>query len=98
MLLPTVIGDLPASRFSQRQADDSTFDLASSSSRFVRHESSQRNELEPRLVAQKSRGLSGEPIPLGLTLSGRAHGGVVIIAGLVPGMTLSNGNAVGSDK
>src|SRR5215204_5813776 len=67
MLLPTVIGflvmDLPVSRFSQRQADDSTFDLASSSSRFVRHESSQRNELEPRLVAQKSRGLSGEPIP-----------------------------------
>src|SRR5215218_4593245 len=101
MLLPTAIGflvmDLPVSRFSQRQADDSTFDLASSSSRFVRHESSQRNELEPRLVAQKSRGLSGKPIPLGLTLSGRAHGGVVIIAGLVPGMTLSNGSAVGSD-
>src|SRR5215216_4196759 len=61
MLLPTVIGflvmDLPVSRFSQGQADDSTFDLASSSSRFVRHESS---ELEPRLVAKKSRGLSGE--------------------------------------
>src|SRR5215216_6623741 len=101
MLLPTVIGllvmDLPVSRFWQRQADDSTFDLASSSSRFVRHESSQRNELEPRLVAQKSRGLSGEPIPLGLTLSGSAPGSVVVIAGLVPGMTLSNGSAVGSD-
>src|SRR5215211_6497384 len=101
MLLPTVIGflvmDLPVSRFSQGQADDSTFDLASSSSRFVRHESSQRNELEPRLVAQKSRGLSGEPIPLGLTLSGSAPGSVVVIAGLVPGMTLSNGSAVRSD-
>jgi hypothetical protein len=101
MLLPTVIGflvmDLPISRFSQRQADDSTFDLASSSSRFVRHESSRRNESEPRLVAQKSRGMSGEPIPLGLTLSGSAPGNVVVIAGLVPGMTLSNGSAVGSD-
>src|SRR5215218_4982397 len=101
MLLPTVIGflvmDLPVSRFSPRQADDSTFDLASSSSRFTADQPGQRDELEPRLVAQKSRGLSGEPIPLGLTLSGSAPGSVVVIAGLVPGMTLSNGSAVGSD-
>src|SRR5215218_4245054 len=101
MLLPTVIGflvmDLPVSRFSPRQADDSTFDLASSSSRFTADQPGQRDELEPRLVAQKSRGLSGEPIPLGLTLSGSAPGSVVVIAGLVPGMTLSNGSAVRSD-
>jgi hypothetical protein len=55
----------------------------------------QRNELEPRLVSHQSRGMSGEPVPLGLTLRGRDDGSVVVIAGLVPGMTLSSGSALG---
>jgi hypothetical protein len=51
----------------------------------------------PRLIVQSSRGMSGEPAPLGLTLQGRAEGAVVIITGLVPGMELSTGGAVGAD-
>src|SRR5262249_42934054 len=44
-----------------------------------------------------SRVMSGEPASLGLTLQGRAEGAVVIITGLVPGMELSTGDAVGAD-
>jgi hypothetical protein len=36
-------------------------------------------------------------MPLGVALRGRAEGAVVIIKGLVPGMDLSAGNAVGTD-
>lgn len=36
-------------------------------------------------------------MPLGVALRGRAEGAVVIIKGLVPGMELSAGNAVGTD-
>jgi hypothetical protein len=51
----------------------------------------------PRLIVQSSRVASGEPTPLGVALQGRAEGAVVIIKGLVPGMELSAGNAVGTD-
>ena len=51
----------------------------------------------PRLIVQSSRVSSGEPTPLGVALRGRAEGAVVIIKGLVPGMELSAGNAVGTD-
>ena len=51
----------------------------------------------PRLIVQSSRVSSGEPTPLGVALRGRAEGAVVIIKGLVPGMDLSAGNAVGTD-
>ena len=51
----------------------------------------------PRLIVQSSRVSSGEPMPLGVALRGRAEGAVVIIKGLVPGMDLSAGNAVGTD-
>jgi hypothetical protein len=49
----------------------------------------------PHLVVQSSRGVSGEPAPLGLALQGRAEGAIVIITGLLPGMGLSTGDAVG---
>ena len=49
----------------------------------------------PQLVVQSSRGMSGEPAPLGLALQGRAEGAIVIITGLLPGMELSTGGAVG---
>ena len=49
----------------------------------------------PHLVVQSSRGVSGEPAPLGLALQGRAEGAIVIITGLLPGMELSTGRAVG---
>jgi hypothetical protein len=57
-----------------------------------------RDELSiTRLVVQTARGPAGEPAPLGLTVRGPANGAVVHIKGLMPGMELSTGNAVGSD-
>jgi BA14K-like protein len=50
----------------------------------------------PRLVVH-ARGIAGEPLPLGLTIEGGADGAVVIVTGLVPGMTLSTGNALGAN-
>jgi hypothetical protein len=44
----------------------------------------------PRLIVQSSRGNSGEPIPLGLTIHGPAEGAVIFITGLLPGMEVSN--------
>ena len=51
------------------------------------------SEIRPLLV-QGSRWRSGEPVPLGVTLQGRADGAMVMITGLVPGMTLSAGDPV----
>jgi hypothetical protein len=51
----------------------------------------------PQLVVQASHGMSGEPAPLGLEVQGLAEGTVVLIRGLVPGMELSTGSAVGAD-
>jgi BA14K-like protein len=50
----------------------------------------------PRLVVH-ARGIAGEPLPLGLTIEGGADGAVVIVTGLVPGMTLSTGHALGAN-
>jgi BA14K-like protein len=50
----------------------------------------------PRLVVH-ARGIAGEPLPLGLTIERGADGAVVIVTGLVPGMTLSTGNALGAN-
>jgi hypothetical protein len=51
----------------------------------------------PRLVVDQTRGHAGEPVPLGLTIQGWVDGAVVIITGLVPGMTLSTGNTLGAN-
>jgi hypothetical protein len=51
-----------------------------------------------RLIVRSSRGNSGEPIPLGLTIYGPAEGAVIIITGLLPGMELSNGVEVDGDR
>ena len=54
-----------------------------------------RDELEsPKLLVQSSRGVSGEPAPIGVTVRGRTDGAVVTIKGLLPGMELSTGGAV----
>jgi transposase-like protein len=101
VLLPAIIGflvaKLPVSTFWEWQAGDRTFELASSSSQLMKDLPAQRTELEPRLVAHRSSGMSGEPVPLGLTLRGSVDGGAVMIAGLVPGMSLSSGSAVGAN-
>jgi hypothetical protein len=51
----------------------------------------------PRLVVHKSRGIAGEPLPLGVTMQGRTDGAVVIITGLIPGMSLSSGSPAGAN-
>jgi hypothetical protein len=53
---------------------------------------------KPRLIVQHSRATSGEPAPLGLTLYRSIDGAVVHIEGLVRGMELSVGRAVGFDS
>jgi hypothetical protein len=51
----------------------------------------------PRLLVQASPATSGEPAPLGLAVQGRADDAVVMITGLVPGMSLSTGSQIGID-
>ena len=53
---------------------------------------------KPRLIVQQSRATSGEPAPLGLIIRGAVDGAVVHIEGLVRGMELSAGRAVGLDR
>src|SRR5262245_41688548 len=80
--------------FWEQEAGDQSFELASSAAR----PTERRSELQPRLVAHDTQGNAGQPVPLGLALQGPADGGVVVIAGLVPGMTLSSGSASGVDE
>ena len=50
----------------------------------------------PRLMAQPSSGISGEPVPLGLAVHGAPEQAIVYLTDLVRGMELSAGNQVGS--
>jgi hypothetical protein len=52
----------------------------------------------PRLRVQSSRGVAGEPVPLGLAIQGPVEGVVVIITGLLTGMEVSTGFEVGAHK
>src|SRR5205085_6122315 len=57
------------------------------------------NEPEkPKLNVEGSRGAPGEPAPIGVTVQGDVRGAVVNIRGLLPGMELSTGDAVGPDS
>jgi hypothetical protein len=71
-----------------------TFEPASS---WSPHIGIQDNSAIPHLIAWPSHGLSGEPIPLALEVHGPAEGARVIITGLLPGMDLSAGEALGSN-
>jgi hypothetical protein len=102
ILLPAVIGFLVIKQllvpaFWEWQEDGRMFGLGTSSLQLMKNVPAQPSELEPRLVVNGSRGMIGEPVPLGLTLRGWADGGVVMIAGLLPGMSLSSGSAVGGN-
>lgn len=50
-----------------------------------------------RIAIPEFRGISGEPLPIGTPLDGVARDAVVIVRGLIPGMTLSTGSALGAD-
>jgi BA14K-like protein len=51
----------------------------------------------PRLAIH-ARGIAGEPLPLGVKIEGWSDDAVVIVTGLVPGMTLSTGNALAENE
>lgn len=52
----------------------------------------------PRLRVESSRGMSEEPVPLGLAIDGPAKGAVVIITGVLAEMEISTGNEVGAHR
>jgi hypothetical protein len=92
------IGQFPIPPGWRQAVSDRGIELASTSTRSVSGGAGKVTDtVIPRLLVQGSRGMSGEPAPLGVTLQGRADGGVVMITGLAAGMTLSNGSAVGAD-
>jgi hypothetical protein len=88
------IGQFSLAEIWRQLAIDRRVELASSSAWPA---SARAEPAIPRLIVQSSRAMAGEPAPLGLALQGRAEGAVVIITGLVPGMELSAGGAVGAD-
>jgi BA14K-like protein len=98
MLAATVVGFLvmfPA--LWQRKSTDGTVDFAKSLQP-VQSASVQPSVAPiPRLAVDQTGGITGEPVRLGLTIQGRVDAAVVIITGLVPGMTLSTGNALGAN-
>ncbi len=53
---------------------------------------------KPKLNVEGSRGAPGEPTPIGVTVQGDVRGAVVNIRGLLPGMELSTGHALGPDS
>jgi hypothetical protein len=93
------IGQFPLPMEWRQAGKERGIELASTSTRSMAALSGKGSAetVIPRLLAQGSRGMSGEPAPLGVSLQGRADGGVIMITGLVAGMTLSNGSAVGAD-
>jgi hypothetical protein len=95
--LLTIIGvavmKLPLSTYWERQAGEPAFELASSSPS-MKNPTQHLSRPEPRLFVQQSRGIAGQPLLLGLTIEGPTDGAVVIINGLIPGMSLSSGSAV----
>src|SRR5262245_7491901 len=73
---------LPLAMLWRWQPEERVFELTAASSHAMKNGPAQRSEPEPRLVGTMIRAsLSGEPVPLGLTLHGRAAGGFVVIAG-----------------
>ena len=95
-----VIGQVPLpSLWQQPSSDRKAAELSSASSRSVAAVTPAKrpDPVIPRLIVQDARGNRGEPAPLGVTLEGRADGALVLISGLVPGMTVSTGGAVGAD-
>jgi hypothetical protein len=75
------------------QAGEPAFELASSSPS-VNNPTQHRSEPKSQLIVHQSYGIAGQPVPLGVTIQGPADGAVVVITGLIPGMSLSSGSTV----
>jgi hypothetical protein len=93
------VGHFPFREMLGQQASRGPIELASSSTRQAPPIAAERAEpVVSELVVQNLHGTKGEPGPLGAALQARAEeGAVIMITGLVPGMTLSTGAAVGTD-
>jgi hypothetical protein len=90
------IGQLPLADIWRRLTVERAIDLASLWARSAPAAPPMQAELTtPRLIIHR-RVVSGEPAALGLAVQGGAEG-AVIIRGLLPGMELSNGDAVAAD-
>src|SRR5215211_3244997 len=76
-------------------AGEPSIPLTSSSAPVATSLAAPGSELGPRLIARETRGVAGEPLPLGLTLEGHAEDAVVVITGMIPGMSFSSGSAAG---
>jgi hypothetical protein len=92
------VGELPLGAMLGRETSLRSVELASSAARPAQPIAAPQEEPVSQLAVQNLRGRKGEPAPLSATLKGRAgDGAVVMVTGLVPGMTLSTGGAVGAD-
>jgi hypothetical protein len=101
ILLPAIFAyvaiKLPFSSFSESQAGE-PFAVTSSSSPLTKSRAQLRSALEPQLVINGSHANAGEPVPLDVTIQGRAAGGVAVIRGLIPGMSLSSGTPISNES
>jgi hypothetical protein len=80
------------------EAGEPSIALTSSSAPVATTLAAPSGEIGPRLIARETRGVAGEPLPLGLTLEGHAEGAVVVITGIIRGMSFSSGSAAGGDS
>jgi hypothetical protein len=84
--------EFPLSQIWSQPPVDRTYELASPEARLaVRTEPAMS-----LLIVEAPQAKSGEPAPLGLALHGLAEDAAVIISGLLPGMSLSTGDAFGA--
>ena len=91
--LVIVFGEFPLGDIWHQPANNHSW------TRLNRATSAMRGEqATPRLIVQSSRGVVGEPIPLGLAIQGPVENVVVIITGMLAGMEVSTGFEVGVHK
>ena len=92
---------LPVSLFENWRPPGSSrgVDQSTSSEPLTSATSEMENERgTPKLIAEPSVGVPGEPVQMRLALWGQAHDAVVIVRGLKPGMELSAGTSVIGDR
>jgi len=91
--LVIVFGEFPLGDIWHQPANNHSW------TRLNRATSAMRGEqATPRLIVQSSRGVVGEPVPLGLAIQGPVENVVVIITGMLAGMEVSTGFEVGVHK
>jgi len=89
------IGQFPFPTFLQQTISNRPAELASLSSRAAPTPTQRADAEVPVLLVRASRGTSGQPAPLGVSVQGRADAARILITGLPASMTLSTGTTVG---